>query len=453
MVDLDGMAVGWDGANGTIVLAIAGWLGAVLLGGLMTAHYRLMGLYRNGLLEEDTLGAVVTEYLDNDRRFQVTVGTLYLSLTVLGSFAWGHLLARQWSGVLDVYFYGLYAVSVVMAWTLGGMVCKLIAAGAALNYAKIVGTFLYPFSWLVRPLAALLLMAMNKLDDTLWVAEAQPHLSAGEIRNLIADDTGDSTLDEDEREMIQSIFSFHDTAVREIMIPRIDMVILDGDDEVGSSLDAVISSGHSRIPVHQGSMDKVIGILYSKDLLRLVKKDRFAADGLKLASLARPAYFIPESKKIDEVLDEFRSQHIHMAVVVDEYGGIAGLVTLEDVLEEIVGEIQDEFDPEEELVAWVDARHLRLDPKIDLDDLSQELGLDLEGIDGWETSETLGGLIYEAAGNVPSKGDRITVGDLVITVEDVEDQRILRVLLEAPEDLQGFLKHQVADKTSAAESD
>ncbi len=442
MGEMDGMAVGLAGAAGTMVLCVGGWLGAVLLGGLMTAHYRVMGLYRNGLIEPDSLGPVAREYLDHDRRFQVTVGTLYLTLTVLGSFAWGHLLSRLWSGPLDFAFHLLFTVTAVLAWTLGGMVCKLLAAGAPMNYVRVIGTLLYPFNWLLRPVTALLLAVMSRLDDTLWVAEAQPHLTSGEIRNLIADDTEGNTLDEDEREMIQSIFAFHDTAVREIMIPRIDMVILDGDDDVASSLEAVISSGHSRIPVYQGSMDKVIGILYSKDLLRLVKEGRFAAEGMKLASLVRPAYFIPESKKIDEVLDEFRSQHIHMAVVIDEYGGIAGLVTLEDVLEEIVGEIQDEFDPEEELLTWVDARHVRLDPKIDLDDLSQELGLDLEGIDGWETSETLGGLIYEAAGNVPDRGDRITVGDLVITVEDVEDQRILRVLLESPQDLPGYLRHR-----------
>ncbi len=450
---LDSFTVEWTGATGVMVLAMVGWLGAVLLGGLMTAHYRLMGLYRNGLIEDDSLGPVVRDFLENDRRFQVTVGTLYLSLTVLGCFAWGNVLEFLWPGLANVPLYVLYTVTAVLGWTLGGMVCKLIAAGAALNYAKIVGTILYPFSWVLRPLTVLLLLVMNRLDDTLWVTDALPHLSVGEIRNLIADDADGNTLDEDDREMIQSIFAFHDTAVREIMIPRIDMVILDGDDEVTTSLETVISSGHSRIPVHQGSMDKVIGILYSKDLLRLVRNDHFAAEGLTLASLVRPAYFIPESKKIDEVLDEFRSQHIHMAVVVDEYGGIAGLVTLEDVLEEIVGEIQDEFDPEEELISWVDARHVRLDPKIDLGDLSQELGLDLEGIDGWETSETLGGLIYEAAGNVPSKGDRISVGELVITVEDVEDQRILRVLLEAPEDLQGFIKQQVAERDSAPETD
>ncbi|MBU2499897.1 hemolysin family protein [bacterium] len=427
-----------SGAPGTILLAAGCWLGAMLLGGLMTAHYRLLGLYRNGLLEPDALGPVVKDFVQDDRRFQVTIGTLYLALTVLGSFAWSRVLAALWNGALDAAFYGLYTVTALLGWYLGGLVFKLLAAGTALGYARTVGALVYPFSWLLRPWSSLMLAVMNRLDDTLWVAEAHPHLSAGEIRSLITEEGENATLDEDEREMIQSIFTFHDTAVREIMIPRIDMVILDGDLDVAASLEEVISSGHSRIPVYQGSVDRVIGILYSKDLLKLVREGRFASEPKRLAELVRPAYFIPESKKIDEVLDEFREQRIHMAVVIDEYGGIAGLVTLEDVLEEIVGEIEDEFDPEEELVAWLDARSLRLDPKIDLDDLSEVLGIPLEGLDGWETSETLGGLIYEAAGNVPRPGDEVAVGDWTITVEDVADQRIVRVLLQAPEPLPGF---------------
>ena len=445
MGTIDGMALGWGGAGGTLALCLGGWLGAMLLSGLMTAHYRLMGLYRNGLLEKDTLGPIVRGFLEEDRRFQVTSGTLYLTLTVMGSFAWGHLLSRLWSGPLDFPFHLLYVATAVLAWTLGGLVCKLLAAGTALTYARVVGLFLFPLGWILRPVTALLLAMMNKLDDTLWVGDAQPHLSAGEIRNLITEDSESGALDDDEREMIQSIFSFHDTSVREIMVPRIDMVVLDGDVDIAASLPTVIESGHSRIPLYQGSMDKVIGILYSKDLLRLVRGGQLVANGQKLASLVRPAYFVPESKKIDEMLDEFRSQRIHMAVVIDEYGGIAGLVTLEDVLEEIVGEIRDEFDAEEELLVRIDARHLRLDPKIDLDDLSQELGLDLEGVDGWETSETLGGLIYEAAGNVPAPGDLIQVGGLAVTIEDVEEQRILRVLLESESDLPGFTRRELPE--------
>lgn len=440
---MEGSAIGSGSVAVLWSLAVGAWAAAMLMSGMMAAHYRLSGLYRNGLLEPAAVGPILREYLEQDRRFQITLGTLYLALTVLGCFAWGQVILRWGSGRLDFSFLVSYTAAAVLLWYLGGLGCRMLAGAAALSYARVVGALVYPLHWLLRPWSALLLAVMNRLDDPLWLAEAQPHLSAGEIRSLITDDGKNAPLDEDEREMIQSIFSFHDTAVREIMVPRIDMVILDGDADIASCLDQVITSGHSRIPVYQGSMDRVIGILYSKDLLKLVKDGRFAAEGMQLTALVRPAYFIPESKKIDQVLDEFRAQRIHMAVVIDEYGGIAGLVTLEDVIEEIVGDIEDEFDLEEELLTWVDERTVRLDPKIDLDDLSEILGIAFDQVEGWETSETLAGLIYEAAGNVPSTGDQIQVAHFGITIEDVADQRILRVLLQAPAPLPGYARRDM----------
>ncbi len=435
---MEGTGAGLSAATGTIVLTIVAWVGAMLMGGLMTAHYRISGLFRNGLLEQDSLGTVLRDYLENDRRFQVTIGTLFLVFTLIGAFGWGHLLTLQWPGALDPTFYLLYAVTAFLAWSLGGLVFKMLAAGTALAYARIVGAMVYPLTWLLRPWTAMMLMVMDKLDDTLWTAEMQPHLSAGEIRSLMTEDGENVTLDEDEREMIQSIFDFHDTAVREIMIPRIDMVALDGEADLAGTLAAVIASGHSRVPVFDGSVDKVTGILYSKDLLKIFREGDISGGEFNLKNLVHPPYYIPESKKIDEVLDEFRAKRIHMAVVIDEYGGTAGLVTLEDVIEEIVGEIQDEFDPDENLLTWVDDATVRLDPKIDLEDLEEMLGVTFGAAEGIETSETLGGLIYEAAGNVPEKGDQVEVAGFVIQVEDVADQRILRVLLKASEPLPGY---------------
>jgi CBS domain containing-hemolysin-like protein len=410
----------------------------MFMGGLMTAHYRVSGLFRNGLLDIDTLGPILRDFLENDRRFQVTIGTLYLVFTLVGAFAWGHYLSLLWSGALDPMFYLLFSATAILAWSLGGLVFKMLAAGTAFNYARVVGTLIYPLNWLLRPWSALMLLVMDKLDDTLWTAEMQPHLSAGEIRSLINVDGENVVLDEDEREMIHSIFAFHDTAVREIMIPRIDMVALDGDADLAGTMSSLLASGHSRVPVYEGSIDKVVGILYSKDLLKLFGDEGFASGSFNLKSLVRSAYYIPESKKIDEVLDEFRSKRIHMAVVIDEYGGTAGLVTLEDVIEEIVGEIEDEFDSEEKLLTWVDESTVRLDPKINLEDLEEILGATFGEADGIETSETLGGLIYEAAGNVPQKGDQVEVASFVVQVEDVADQRILRVLLKSAEPMPGF---------------
>ncbi len=425
-----------------LALAVGAWLGAMLLGGLMTAHFRISGLHRNTLLEESNLGAILQDYLAHPRRFQVSIGNLYLVLTLVGSVSFGRVLAGLWTGPLGWGFLGVFILVTLVLWTLGGLVFKKVAGDAALSYARIVGTVVYPLTWVLRPWSGLMLALMDKVDDTLWMSEVQPHLSVGEIRSLLTGVGEDTPLDEDEREMIQSIFSFHDTAVREIMIPRIDVVALDSEADAAEILTAAIASGHSRIPVYQGGVDKITGILYAKDLLKLVHEGQFHADLQLLSDLVRPAYFIPESKKIDEVLDEFRSQRIHMAVVIDEYGGTAGLVTLEDVIEEIVGEIEDEFDEEEELLEWVDEKSVRLDPKIDLEDLEEKLGIDLAAADGAATSETLGGLIYEAAGNVPEQGDQTEVAGYSISIEAVEDQRIMRILLRSPHVLPGFVRRE-----------
>ncbi len=429
-----------DGSPGSalILLAVVSFLGAMCLSGLMTAFFRLSGLYRNGLLEPEKVGRILRGLLESPRHFMAAVSSLNLALTVLGAFAWGRLLAALWTGPLGLRFYGLLVVTVVVAWSVGGVLFKQVAAGIALGYARTLGTLLYPLLWLLRPWTAALLWVMDRIDDTLWTGDVLPHLSAGEIRSMLSEEDGNVTLEEDEREMIHSIFSFHDTAVREIMVPRIDMVSLESSDSIAEVIETVIESHHSRIPVHEGSIDKVTGILYAKDLLALVDQGRLVTEGKVVGDLARPAYYIPESKKIDEVLEEFRTKRIHMAVVIDEYGGTAGLVTLEDVLEEIVGEIEDEFDQEEQLFEWIDERSLRVDPKIDLEDLQELLGVDLPD----EGSETLGGLIYEAAGSVPEAGDLISVADLAVTVEKIADQRILQVVISAGEPFPGFARRE-----------
>jgi len=424
--------------SGTVILVFVAYLGSMLVVGLMTATFRVGGLYRNGLLEADRLGRVLQGYLQATRHFVVILNTMFLILAVLGCHAWGRLLAGWWQGDLTLRFYLLLIAGALLAWYGGSLLVKRLVNLAPLGYARSLGTLLWPLFWLLRPWAAFLLWIMDAIDDTLWTGETLTHLSSGEIRSLLTEENGNVTLEDEEREMIHSIFSFHDTAVREIMVPRIDMVSLDSADPVEQVVDVINKCRHSRIPVHEGSVDKVIGILYAKDLLTLVREGRVAAEGKTVGDLTRPAYYIPESKKIDEVLEEFRGKRIHMAIVIDEYGGTAGLVTLEDVLEEIVGEIEDEFDEEEKLVEWVDEHALRVDPKINLEDLQEVLGIPLpEG-----ENETLGGLIYEAAGNVPESGDQVEVADLKVTVDEVADQRMLRVTLSADEPFPGFNKNE-----------
>jgi len=409
---------------GPVLTAVAAYVVAMLLIGLLAAFFRVSGLARHGLLEPEAVSGVLERLLEEPRRFILTVGTLYLAATGVGCVAISVVLSGLWPELAGTRFYLVMALLVVLAWSLGGVLFKLAAGGAALGYTRFFGRLLAPVTWLMRPWTALLIGAAGRLDDTMWSVEAMPHLSTGEIRSLIEEEDGDVNLEEDEREMIQSIFGFHETAVKEIMVPRIDMVTLEASTPIAAALGVVAECRHSRIPLHEGNVDKITGLLYAKDLLSLADSERLDTAGKGLGDLARPAYFVPESKKLDEVLEEFRTRRIHLAVVIDEYGGTAGVVTLEDVLEEIVGEIEDEFDVTEQLHQWIDECTLLVDPKIDLEDLRDLLGVDLPLDEG---SETLAGLIYEAAGKVPAAGDRAPVAGFDVVVEKVEDQRILRV--------------------------
>ena len=243
-----------------------------------------------------------------------------------------------------------------------------------------------------------------------------------ELRNIVESETEEGTIEEEERSMIEGVFEFGDTTVREVMIPRIDMVCGDlsgGRDDV---LEVVVKSRHSRIPVFEERVDHIKGIVYVKDLLHAV----IESDDWNIESIMREPYFVPENKTIDELLAEFKTNRVHMAVVLDEYGGTSGLVTLEDLIEEIFGEIQDEYDDEEPLFTWSDNdTTLVADARISIDDLNLLLGVELPQ----EGYETLGGFIYNHLGHVPDSREQFVFGGLSLVIEDVVGQRITNVTI------------------------
>jgi putative hemolysin len=242
-----------------------------------------------------------------------------------------------------------------------------------------------------------------------------------ELKSMVDAGHEGGVLEGDEREMIYSIFELGDTLVREIMLPRIYINALDVSTPLQEAVDKLIMSGHSRMPVYQESVDNILGLLYAKDLLKVWRKgDQLAS----LHSLLRPATFIPEAKKVDELLEEMQAGHMHMAMVVDEYGGIAGLVTLEDIFEEIVGEIQDEYDQSEEApYVQVGEDEYIFQGKVDLRDFNEVMDSQLPT----EETETLGGFIYERVGRVPTNKETLQVGDINLTIEQVTGRRIRKV--------------------------
>jgi CBS domain containing-hemolysin-like protein len=240
----------------------------------------------------------------------------------------------------------------------------------------------------------------------------------------IVEDSEETDLEEDERQMIHSIIEFGDTEVHEIMIPRTDMVCIDEYTTLSTLTGLAKEKGHSRIPLYKDDVDNILGIIHIKDILPYSIRDNTKEPSL--IKFARPAHFVPETKKLDDLLKEFQKEKHHMAIVVDEYGGTAGLVTLEDVIEEIVGDIQDEYDRELPLFQKINEKTFTVHAKIDLHELNDNLNIDLptEG-----EYESLGGFILSLTGYVPEEKEIVVYEDYHFLVEKIERNRIIRIKL------------------------
>jgi CBS domain containing-hemolysin-like protein len=233
--------------------------------------------------------------------------------------------------------------------------------------------------------------------------------------------------------------------VREVMIPRVDIACLEDSATLDEALDRIIARGHSRIPVYHETIDQIVGILYAKDLLPWMRAGR---GDLSLTALLRAAHFVPETMKVDALLKDLQARKVHLAIAVDEYGGTAGLVTIEDVLEEIVGEIQDEYDVELPPVQVVGQGELIVDARVLIDDINSLAGLELES----DESDRIGGVVFERLGRVPRQGDEIEVGEgvmiRVLSVEGLRPRR-LRISYRADETLELSSPKEDADERTA----
>ena len=291
-----------------------------------------------------------------------------------------------------------------------------------------------------QPVHALLLPLTNLLERLSASDYSDEDFRAGkeeELRSLVESEGESGVLEEGEREMIEGVLGFHDRIVREVMVPRVDMIAIDQSASLQDLLDLIKDKGHSRLPLYEESLDHIRGLVYAKDLLQTIVSrpnidlsvsiENLLADinnGEK--SFTHEPYYIPETKKIDVLLNDLRANKIRLAIVLDEYGGTAGLVTTEDLVEEIVGEIQDEYDEEEDLFHWqVPGETLITNARIDIDDLNELLSVDLPS----EGFETLGGFIYDHLGSIPEEGLVFQTEQLELGILKIDGQRIAQVKL------------------------
>jgi CBS domain containing-hemolysin-like protein len=377
------------------------------------------GEVRQRMEQGDPSAHVLDRLLSQPARFLSTFMLVKIGGYLLGGAAWGVFNVSGYAG------WGL-----LLGIWLTMVVTQILSRGFALRHPIENGLRLTPLiHWLVTlfsPLSFLLRwLGVQARGQQGQIPAESIFLSEDGLRFLLNVSEGEDLIEEDEREMIASIFEMGETVVREIMVPRPDMRALHVESSIADAVGVIIESGHSRIPVYEENVDHIIGFLYAKDLLAYFRNGR---QDVSLRALLRRAYFVPQSKKLDELFHDMQAQRVHIAIVVDEYGGTAGLVTIEDLLEEIVGEIQDEYDTEDPLYQQISPNTFLFNGRIDLDEVAYLLNIDFG--EAGEDVETLGGFIYTQLGRVPQQGEWVEFAQRRFQVTQIDARRIEQVRVE-----------------------
>jgi putative hemolysin len=308
----------------------------------------------------------------------------------------------------------------------GEVVPKTYAASHGLSWAKSISPFIQGSMKVLEPISRALVGSSRFIERS----SKNKSLTVEELEDAL-DLTADEATTPEQQRLLREIVRFGTTSVKQIMTPRQDVFAVDGAKDLPTILEAVSENGYSRVPVYTENLDTIAGVLHAKDLLKHLD----APVDFAWTELARPAFFVTEGMKIDDLLGDFREKKMHMALVVDEFGGISGLVTLEDVMEEIVGEIRDEFDTEEQLYSQLDDDTYVFEARAQLSDLFRAVDLDPDALDAYRgEADTVAGLILEQLGRMPNKGESIETGPVAWTVEACDRRRIVRVKVKVDRD-------------------
>ena len=391
------------------------------------------------LIEEGNRGALQVKHLLEDRpRFLAIV---QIGVTFVGFLASAYAavnLADRLSGVLvDVPVIkgvaggaAVLIVTILLAFftiVFGELVPKTFALTHTDRVALSLAGPMELVGEILSPVVRLLTWATRVVSGGRPDVARQTQIGTQELKLIVERGGEEGILEAEEEQMISAVIELGQRRVHEVMVPRTDIQTLEATATLEEVIDTIVSEGHSRIPVYRKSIDEIIGILYAKDLLPLLKGDN---QGLDLRKMLRPPLFVPESMSIDDLLHMLQRRKVHIAIVLDEYGGTAGMVTIEDLIEEIVGEIQDEYDVEEPMTERLSEHVARVDGRASVDDLADLFGMELGDLEDSDEYDTVGGLIYHRIGGVPKPGDevRIDAYRLTLTVETTDGHRVGKVL-------------------------
>jgi CBS domain containing-hemolysin-like protein len=330
------------------------------------------------------------------------------------------LVTLAFESIFEQWWISLLVAAALMtgvSFVLVGTSPRSVGRMHAKRILRMTASLVHLLRVILGPVARGLVILGNKVTPSR--ARSAAVASEEQLLSIVDEATELDVLEEGDRELIHSIFEFNDTVVREVMIPRTDMVTIDAGASIGTAMSLFLNKGVSRIPVIDDDVDDVKGVLYLRDVAKLTFERPLDADSVTVVQIARPALFVPESKKADTLLRQMQAESNHLAMVVDEYGGIAGLVSLEDLIEELVGDISDEYDHEVALVENVGQGRFRVSARLPVDELGELFGIELDDDD----VDSVGGLLSKALGRLPIAGSRVSTSGLVLTAERTEGRR------------------------------
>ncbi|MEW6201484.1 MAG: hemolysin family protein [bacterium] len=408
-----------------------------LCGALFSAvETALIAVSRHRLKEiakqKPALAGAIQQWLDNPNKLLTTM-LIGINLVAVST---SSLTTRMMETVRHNYDLPLWTVPVISIFIVaviiimfGEIIPKILAIHNPVFYTILLIKPIFWFDRLISPGTYVFVGICNAIIRLFGgkPIPGGPFVTEAEILGMVTAGEEQGVIEKDERDMIRSIFEFGDTQVKEVMVPRLDMKCAPADLTISEMAAFIEKTGHSRIPVYEGTLENILGIVNSRDLVRALKEGK---DNEPAASIMRPPYFIPEAMMLDDLLRKFQQRRFHLAIIVDEHGATSGLVTLEDLVEEIVGEIRDEYDTEEPIYRWTDEHTLVVNARIDISELNDLLGSKLPEDQDYDT---LAGFIFTTLGKVPKAGEKLLHKKMEFTVESMTGRRIITVTIRKPQ--------------------